>query len=204
MRKYNHIAEIDYSDFYSSVFLSIDESKEFYDHLISIDTPAKVILHQAARMLYLAGIIHQQGRPALQVLFFLIAAESVAKLTFNYQGEGESRKYVKNFFKEICNANRRDRLSKAFKKQLSENNYLTLEETVDFLYDVRCDVVHRGKYFDNLWLKENCVEGNISFEWKNAQLISPNISTEELRNIILEGAVLGCRKALPEGDKYKL
>jgi hypothetical protein len=74
-------------------------------------------------------------------------------------------------------------------------------ESIELLYDVRCDVVHRGKYFDNLYLKENCTEGDISFEWKDLQFIVPDISTDELRCIILNGVVASCKKELGEkGD----
>ena len=209
MKNYKHIADIDYVDFYSSVFPSEKEAREFITYVKSLDHPAKVILHQAARMLYLSEIIYQPGRPALGVLFFLITAEAVAKLVFNFEGEGESKKHVMLFFQEICNNEHKILLSHAFKKQTDEtnlvsDNYLTLTETIDFLYDVRCDIVHRGIYFDNLWLMEKCSDSNLSFEWKNLQFISPNISTESLRKIVLEGAVLGCRITLPDGDKYKL
>ena len=209
MKKYTHIAEIDFVDFYSPVFSNEQETREFVTYVKSLEHPAKVILHQAARMLYLADIVHQPGRPALEVLFFLIAAEAVAKLVFNFEEEGESRRYVKRFFQEICNDKHKSLLSQAFKKQTDEidfvsDNYLTLDETINFLYDVRCDIIHRGIYFDNLWLKEKCTNGNLLFGWKNLQYISPNISTDGLRKIVLEGAVLGCRIALPDGDKYKL
>ena len=209
MKKHTHIAEIDHVDFYSPAFPNKQETREFVTYVKSLEHPAKVILHQAARMLYLAEIVHQPGRPALEVLFFLIAAEAVAKSVFNFEGEGESRRYVKRFFQEICNDKHKTLLSQAFKKQIAEtgfvsDDYLTLDETIDFLYDVRCDIVHRGIYFDNLWLKEKRSDENLLFQWKNLQYISPDISTNSLRKIVLEGAVLGCRIALPDGDKYKL
>ena len=62
MKKYTHIAEIDLIDFYTPVFSNEQEAREFITYIKSLEHPAKVILHQAARMLYLADIVHQPGR----------------------------------------------------------------------------------------------------------------------------------------------
>lgn len=204
MKKYKTINSINHVEFYSSAFSSTEKAKEFIDHIKKTNGPSKIILYQTARMIYLAETIHQKGRPSLQVLFFLIAAEAVAKLVDNFHGEGQSRQYVKKFFKNICNTKHQDKLSKAFKKQDTEidfmsEDYLTIDETIYLLYDVRCDVVHRGIYFDNLYLKDNYIDENISFTWNN-QSISPNISTNDLCDIIMEGTIIGCRMALPEND----
>lgn len=68
-----------------------------------IETPntAKLVLHQAARMIWLADRMGEfaRGRPALQILFFMITAEAVAKLVFGYEGEGESKRHVDLFLK---------------------------------------------------------------------------------------------------------
>src|SRR5437867_2059191 len=109
---------------------------------------AKIVLHQAARMLWLADRIEEvaRGRPALLILFYLIAAEAVAKLVVRFQGEGESRRHVHIFFEDICSPRHRDTLANAFGREVGVPP-LTVHETVDLLYDVRCDVVHEGQYF---------------------------------------------------------
>ncbi|MFH1798332.1 MAG: hypothetical protein ABH844_03150 [Candidatus Omnitrophota bacterium] len=207
MKKYKTINSINHVEFYCSAFSSTEKAKGFIDHIKKINGHSKIILYQTARMIYLAEIIHQKGRPSLQVLFFLIAAEAVAKLAYNFRGEGKSRHYVKKFFKNICNTEHQNKLSRAFRKQITEidfmsENYLTIDETIDFLYAIRCDVVHRGIYFDNLSLKDNLTDENELFTWNN-QSISPNISTNDLCNIIIEGTIIDCRMALPENDAYK-
>ncbi len=92
---------------------------------------ARLIVHQCARMLYLADKVYQKGRPALDVLFFIIIAEAVAKIFFDFQKEGESKRHVQKFFEEICTDSDKKVLNKLFKKQFREedsitDNYLTL------------------------------------------------------------------------------
>src|SRR5882672_5603353 len=98
-----HIAEIDYQTFFGSAFSTQEAASAFIecvDKTPAKVSPAKIALHQAARMLWLADQIEDvaTGRPALQILFHLIAAEAVSKITVGFQGEGESRKHVRLFF----------------------------------------------------------------------------------------------------------
>lgn len=95
-------------------------------------------------MLWLADRIEQvaRGRPALLILFYLIAAEAVAKLVMGFRGEGESRRHVRIFFENICSQRHRSILANAF--MTGFGGPLTLRKAVDLLYSVRCDVVHEG------------------------------------------------------------
>src|SRR2546422_319237 len=68
---------------------------------------------------------------------------AASKLVFNFNSEGQSRRYVHRFFKEICGDAHRERLSQAF--HLS--TFLSYEKAVEFRYDIRRDVVHTGVYF---------------------------------------------------------
>ncbi len=103
-----HIADIDFPAFYASAFPNAGDSVRFFEEVEALPSASrqrvKAVLHQAARMLWLADRIDDvaRGRPALQILFFLIAAEAVAKLAFNFSHEGKSRHYVHRFFEEIC------------------------------------------------------------------------------------------------------
>ena len=200
-----HIAEIDIEEYFLPVFDSSENAKAFVKSARE-NQKARIVIHQCARMLYLADKVCQRGRPALDVLFFMIIAEATAKIIYDFQDQGKSKEYTYKFFKDICDESHKARLSTAFRKQTEESdfvadNYLTLDETIELLYGVRCDVVHRGKYFDNLWLKEKNGDDNTLFAWKNLQFVSPNISTNELRNIMLESVVHGCQRELRDASQ---
>ena len=190
-----HIAEVDFPALYAPAFTSLDESTSFYDEISTLPLEkrdAKIIVHQAGRMVWLADRIDEvaHARPAFQVLFYLIAAELVAKIVARFEGEGQSKKHVQKFFSEICSPAHKERLSRAF--QNPGGAYLSLETAVDFLYDVRCDVVHRGQYYEF-----SLRRGRFSM-LSSHQGVSrtTDISLDELRVIVLQGAVLGARKVI--------
>ena len=151
-------------------------------------------------MVWLADQIDEvaRGRPAFQVLLYLIAAELVAKIVAGFEGEGQSKAHVRKFFLEICSGTHRERLSQAF--QNPGGAYLTLEAAIDLLYDVRCDVVHRGQYYE-FSLRRGDFPMLTSLQGVTR---TTNISVDELRRIVLEGAVLAAKQlmytsgALPE------
>jgi hypothetical protein len=128
-----------------------------------------------------------KGRPCLQILFYMIAAETVSKLYFNYEGESKSRYYVMEFFKTFCSQKNHDRLAKAFKRN---RIFMTSEEAVNFLYDLRCDVAHRGNYYQ-LFLPSRTYSGPVSplLAILDNDSIEPHISSSEIRQIIAEGSV---------------
>jgi hypothetical protein len=82
-----------------------------------------------------------RGRTALQILFFLVAAEVVAKLTAGFNGEGYSRKFVKRFFAEMCSDSHRAQLANAFG---GEGSSWTAEAAVDYLYDLGAQAFMKG------------------------------------------------------------
>jgi hypothetical protein len=187
-----HIANIDYVAMYEKAFDNRQSVIGFINQVERTGGEAKIILHQAARMLYLADRMEEcaKGRPALQLLFFIITAELVAKIVNNYPNDGQSRKHVRLFFEQICTWQHRQKLERAF-YNIEDNNYLTLRESVDFLYEVRCDVVHRGFYF-GFSLKDELpvLTGH------NRVRCFAEITIEELRQIVLKGAIEGCKKFL--------
>jgi hypothetical protein len=162
-----------------------------------LDNNAKIILHQAARMIWLSDRIEEEfakGRPGLQIMFYLIAAELAAKLCFNFQEEGESRSYVRKFFLEICSDCQKNLLQEAFVWSSLEKGSLALEDAIDYLYDVRCDVVHRGIYYT---VSFPSVDNGTSLlnPWKSDHIII-HITIDKLRKIILHGVVEACKKLI--------
>ena len=186
-----HVARIDYVDFFLPAFQNYEEARQFVGSVEASDDRVRQVLHQAARMIWLGDRLDEvaKGRPALQVLFYIIAAEAIAKIIDSFDGEGQSRAYVKKYFEEICTGEHKQKLQKAFTRVPITGADWTLENTIDFLYDVRCDVVHEGKYFE-MTLKDHKV--SMLTSWKD-EMITAHITLEELRQIILEGAVNACK-----------
>ncbi len=152
-----------------------------------------IVMHQAARMIWLADRIEDvaRGRPAVQILFFLIAAEAVAKLIAGFDGEGKSRQFVHKFFGELCSDDHRARLGRAIG---DPGTFFSVSGTVNYLYDIRCSVVHEGRYFDVHLRDHGTPTINVT---KNGRSVVVYMSTAELRQIVLEGVVLSCERLLP-------
>ncbi len=192
-----HIARIDFSDFYAAAFESVGVGKDFYQRVESLQVrknDAKIILNQAARMIWLADRIDHvaHSRPAFQILFYLIAAELVAKIESGFEGEGMSKKHVLKFFCEMCSQEHRDRLATAFSYCLG--SYISLESTVNLLYEVRCDVVHRGVYYDFSLRTESDGIPLLSSSQRGAPVAE--ISIDEIRRIVLEGTVQAAKQVI--------
>lgn len=197
-----HVANIDWADFFGPVFASIEASRAFVDCVEAIPaatSKAKIVMHQAARMLWLGDRIEEvaKGRPALQLPFQLIAAEAVAKLVNNFEGEGQSRKHVRLFFEDVCADSHRVTLGRAF-SHAPGGPFLSMRETVDFLYDIRCDVVHEGAYFGLTLARPGD-----TVRWltpSGTGSLIAEITIQQLRQIVLEGSIQGAVKLLPVGS----
>lgn len=186
-----HIAEIDFEEFYRPTFPDEASSKRFANRVENApeaQRTAKIVFHQAARLVWLGDRINEiaKGRPALQILFYIIAAETVAKLTYGFEGRGESSRYVHAFFEQLCNKADQGSLSRAFCKSPTRRP-IGLTEAVDLLYGVRCDVVHRGMYYvfqlprDESDLPLLVPLGDVTIE--------TNFTLDSLRSIVLRGAI---------------
>ncbi len=192
-----HIAEIDFPALYAEVFPSLDAAKAFYSEVDALPpgkNSAKIVFHQTARMIWLADQIDEvaRGRPAFQVLFYLIAAELVAKLTFEFNGDGESKKYVRRFFAEICDDDARNKLASSFSRL--PYGELSSDDVVNLLYGIRCDVVHEGMYYTfKLRLGQDDLPEMVHI---NGISFTTTLRVEELRQIILKGAVSACKMIL--------
>lgn len=198
----DHVANINFEEFYAPAFPNGAAAQEFVECIEGIpaqQSKAKIVLHQTARMLWLADHIEPfaRGRPALLILFYVIAAEAVAKLVKGFQGEGESKRHVRLFFEDICSQRQRSILADAFRRSAGGST-LTLRETVDLLYDIRCDVVHEGQYFI-FKLPEPSDTSPLLTVYGEQSLIA-KITVHQIRQIVLEGAVLGAGQVLPTGS----
>jgi len=196
-----HIADIDFEEFYRHLFGAEVESKNFSNRIENApDTqrPVKQVFHQAARLVWLGDRVNEiaAGRPALQVLFYLIAAETIAKLTYKFEGHGKSRYYVHAFFEKLVDSKEQSILANAFRRS-SPSRLLNLRETVNLLYDVRCDVAHRGMYYVfTLPLGDKDYPNVVSL---GSRTVETTLNLHTLRDIILKGAIRACSMIL--GDE---
>lgn len=199
-----HVARIDYEEFFVSAFRSEVEARAFVKRVEATDgqsCSAKIILHQTARLLWLGDKLGEfaAGRPAMQILFLIIAAETVAKLRFEFNGEGESKKHVRRFFEEICSDDHRELLGRAFTDGLPPRAPVDTRRAVDMLYAIRCDVVHRGEYYSlSLKASEHAFDMLTEID---GQMVVVHTTVNELRSIVLEGGVLATAAVLADCER---
>ena len=193
-----HVSKIDFQDFYTPAFSTPDEAGAFVERAQATPvgvSSAKRILYQAARMIWLGDQLEPvaASRPALQVLFYLIAAEASAKLLYRFAGEGQSRAHVRLFFEEICSDQHRRVLVSGFRLASYPGVPPPIRAVVDLLYDLRCDVVHEGRYFEFQMQEPGeppCISG------VGDEVITVRMSIRDLRQVVLEGAVHAVRQEL--------
>ena len=196
-----HVAEIDFPTFYQEALGEHCGAAEFVSRLRDLDAnkyPAKIVMHQAARFVWLADRLEEfaRGRDALQILFYVIAAETVAKVIRGHKAEGQSKPHVRLFFEEDCSDSARELLERAFAPSLIGPS-LSLREAVDYLYRIRCDVAHKGRYFDYQLRHES---GMPMLNPNRDGFLVAHIALKELRRIVLEGALLAAHRSLPENS----
>lgn len=111
---------------------------------------AKIMMHQAQRLISIADDLPQIRRHAesLQLMFYMVCAEHLAKLHDKFDGEGRSREYVCRFFRNFVIGDDRNTLAAAFTNHTDHlMRSLPFDRAVDMLYRIRCDVVHEGNYW---------------------------------------------------------
>lgn len=108
---------------------------------------AKIMMHQTQRLISLSDDMPQirKGNEGLRLLFLLVCAENIAKLANNFDAEGQSKTYARNFFKWFLTTEEQENLCAGIAHH--DRTPLSLLQAIDTLYDVRCDVVHEGKYW---------------------------------------------------------
>lgn len=139
-------------DFFAPSFSSRKEAEEFVAHYEGMDLdnplhPAKIMMHQTQRLITISDDLPKirPGKESLQLLFLLVCAEHIAKLHDHYDGEGKSRAYVRYFFGNLLSTEQQDVLRTGITNWNRQPS--TVKEAIDALYNVRCDVVHEGKYW---------------------------------------------------------
>jgi len=175
-------------DFYAPFFESREAVSQFIEELENLGPedvkhPAKIMMHQAQRLVSLADDLPQirAQRESLQLLFLLICAEHISKLHANFEAEGQSRAYTRRFFEELVPEDDQIRLVSGFSSY--DRSPLTVMEVADLLYDVRCDVVHEGRYW-----------GFHFHDGKTPMLntdpdVIVNMRLHQLRDIVINGCI---------------
>jgi hypothetical protein len=172
--------------FYRPYFQSDPDAASFVDRCEAQRPPynaAKLIMHQTRRLIHLANNIPQiePKRESLQLLFLIICAECVAKLHQGFSADGQSRRHVRLFFNTLLPAAYREKLCNGFVSTTYKP--LRLRRIIDLLYDVRCDVVHEGRY----WMF-TLHDGSTDMLNVDPNFIA-RLSIEELRDIIIQGCI---------------
>ena len=138
--------------FFESFFPTRTEARVFVESLeaLRLSDPrhqAKIMMHQTQRLISLSDDLPQirKGNEGLRLLFLLVCAENIAKLANKYEGEGQSKAYARNFFIWFLTPGEQEILCVGITHH--DRRPLSLQQAIDALYGVRCDVVHEGKYW---------------------------------------------------------
>ena len=174
-------------DFYSPYFSSAQEAIDFVEQIEAI--PAgnpmhrqKILMHQTQRLVSIA-IDLEKIRPrkqALQLAFLIISCENISKLFHNYEGDMQSKHYVKKFFEVFVSDEDKARLRAGFTTH--EMQPMQVVQIVESLYSIRCDVVHEGKCW-GFHFKEDIPMLNIDPD------MNVYMSFNELRDIVVRGSI---------------
>jgi hypothetical protein len=178
--------------FYIAYFSNEDETRRFVERCENESGPtsAKLIMHQTQRLISLSNDVAalRPGQDGLQLLFLIICAEDVAKLAYKFNGEGCSRLYVNKFFTEFLTDTDKNRLMEGFIG--FKNARLSFETIVNTLYDVRCEVVHEGRYWGFSFSESGIPTLSVSAPFM------VRIRIQELRDIIVLGSIHAATSSL--------
>lgn len=183
--------------FYEEVFASHTEAEAFVACCEDAPpaSPARIMMHQVQRLVTLGDELeHTHRRDALAVLFLVICAECVAKLADGFKGEGQSKAFVRKFFSGFASTADRASLSQAFTRPPTFEN-LTVDEAVELLYDIRCDVVHEGQYWGFFFHDGSSTMVNPMYK------VFAHITLRQLRGIIIRTAVRAIEACLCERSR---
>lgn len=186
-------------DFYLPFFPTEADARSFVqacEMLAPPNSAPKIMMHQSQRLISISDDI-PRIRPhdeSLRLLFLMMCAENIAKLHDQFQGDGQSRAYVRRFFETFLDEADRDALGIAFADHSQHlMPRLGLRAAIDMLYDVRCDVVHEGNYSDFTFH-----DGQTPMLNTNPDVIS-YITFDQFRAMVVRGcvnAVQGLLRAL--------
>ena len=204
----------DWHTFFKPYFTTGNECAAFVDECESInrdyrppeqldDSTPKVIMHQTVRLVTLSDLVHAfpRSHDPLALFFLLVCAECVAKLHAGFDQEGQSRAFVQRFFAEHVSAADKQILTDHF--QCSRSDTTELDAVVDLLYDVRCDVVHEGRYWGFSFPTDACPVLNLHPHHDKGQApISVSLPLSELRGIIVRGCIAAVMNKLQDRQQH--
>ena len=184
-------------EFYRPFFPSGEEVEHFVkacEQLAPPDNVAKIMMHQGQRLVSLSDDIRtiRPHREALRLLFLLMCAENISKLHAGFQGEGQSRAHVWRFFESFLSDDDKATLASGFVDHSKPRMpSLGLREAVYMLYDVRCDVVHEGNYWEFTFH-----DGYTPMLNTDPDVIS-HITLDRFRAIVVRGGINAIQDRLP-------
>lgn len=154
--------------------------------LVPPNNHAKIMMHQVQRLISIADDLPNIRRHAesLQLMFYMVCAEHLAKLHDKFNGDGRSREYVRRFFANFVTGGDHATLSAAFTDHTDHlMRALPFERAVDLLYDVRCDVVHESNYWGFAFHDGSTPTLNTDPD------VIANIRLDDLRTIVIRGCI---------------
>ena len=184
----DHVAVLDVGTYLGDFFES-NNIQKFCKQISAHENEdfATKIINNSARLAWIADKIDSvaKGRPAFQIMFYMMIAESSAKLEDNFTKNGKSKHYSVKFFENFLTDHYSSALLSAFKNARSQE-FLNIKEAATLLYELRCDLAHEGKYFCfNLKIENDSPVVNTFVE---PNIIS-HITLIELKQIVLNGAL---------------
>ena len=174
-------------EFYNPYFASAQEVTTFVEQIEAI--PAgdlmhrrKILMHQTQRLVSIAIDINQirPRKQALQLAFLIISCENISKLFHNYEGDMKSKHYVKKFFDAFVSEEDKNKLENGFTTHAIQAMHV--DQIVEMLYSIRCDVVHEGKYW-GFHFMEDIPMLNIDPD------VNVHMRFDELRDIVVRGSI---------------
>ena len=183
--------------FYAPHFPSLPEAQVFVDACEAQAPPnnsAKIIMHQGARLVSLADDITKirPRRESLQIFLLIVCAEAISKLDRNAPEGLGSRRAVRRFFGEFVPGELRSCLASGFRRNSGEA--LRLDDVVDILYEVRCDVAHKGEYWGIALHDGTMPMLNVDPD------VTAYITIETIRDIVVQGCVNAAVRNLSDGS----
>ncbi len=161
---------------------------------------AKIMMHQTQRLVSIADDIPKlrPQRESLQLLFLMICVEHISKLHDGFTKEGQSKKYVKRFFEEFISEHDKAKLGESFIDNTEMHmSSLGIDKVIDLLYDLRCDVVHEGKYWGFSFHDGRTPMLNVDPD------VNVYITFQEFKDIIVRGCINAIKDILSQGEEKK-
>jgi len=203
----------DWISFYETFFPSPEEAQKFVhrcETLAPTGAPVpqiviapKIMMHQTQRLVSLGDDVKiiRPGHDALQLLFYLVCAENIAKLFDDFDKEGQSRKYVRMFFAEFLEQEEKEIIATTFLLPV-KNTCLDLDGAIDLLYDVRCNVVHDGLYWRFSFAAPKKPAPMSIASTKNDLYIVIKLQKATFRSLLIKGCIRAISRKLNEPRRH--